>query len=85
MHNLRLKFFLHQLEGGGPGPLGPPLATPMPVATLMVRMICVGFQRRSVRRPYRGHMLLSDDKVILLTLLRLIMDKFVAVGSLYWI
>ena len=55
----------------------------------MVRMICVGFQRRSVRRPYRGHMLLLNmllsDKVILLTLLRLIMDKFVAVGSLYWI
>ena len=63
--------------------------TPIPVATLMVRMICVGFQRRSVRRPYRGHMLLLNmllsDKVILLTLLRLIMDKFVAVGSLYWI
>ena len=26
MHNLRLKFFLHQLEGGG---ARPPLATPM--------------------------------------------------------
>jgi len=24
VHNLRLKFFLHQLEGGGLGPLGPP-------------------------------------------------------------
>ena len=35
MHNLRLKFFLHQLEGGL-GPLGrpPPLATPMVITPL---------------------------------------------------